>query len=123
MFPLAENSGLQPIVTVAGLKANQKAHNNPYLGVDCMDLGTNDMKEQRVFDTLLGKKQQVLLATQVVRMILKVCARNADVVTLSHTYTLFVFIRLTMLLVTVETLGRCDNKGAYHTNFVMRYNL
>ncbi len=69
---LAENSGLQPIVTVAGLKALQKTTNNPHLGVDCMELGTNDMKAQRVFDTFLGKKQQVLLATQVVRMILKI---------------------------------------------------
>lgn len=30
------------------------------------------MKAQRVFDTYLGKKQQILLATQVTRMILKI---------------------------------------------------
>lgn len=30
------------------------------------------MKEQHVFETLLGKKQQISLATQVVRMILKI---------------------------------------------------
>jgi T-complex protein 1 subunit epsilon len=34
--------------------------------------GTNDMKEQRVFETLIGKQQQLLLATQVVKMILKI---------------------------------------------------
>jgi len=30
------------------------------------------MKQQNVFETLLGKKQQISLATQVVRMILKI---------------------------------------------------
>merc|ERR1711991_698830 len=69
---LAENSGLQPIATVASLRAAQKAQNDPHLGVDCMAKGTNNMKEQRVFDTFAGKKQQILLASQVSRMILKI---------------------------------------------------
>ena len=43
-----------------------------YLGVDCMQRGTNDMKQQKVFETLIGKVQQLNLATQVVRMILKI---------------------------------------------------
>jgi T-complex protein 1 subunit epsilon len=30
------------------------------------------MKEQYVFETLIGKQQQILLATQVVKMILKI---------------------------------------------------
>jgi T-complex protein 1 subunit epsilon len=30
------------------------------------------MKEQNVFETLIGKQQQLLLATQVVKMILKI---------------------------------------------------
>lgn len=30
------------------------------------------MKEQLVFETLIGKQQQLLLATQVVKMILKI---------------------------------------------------
>lgn len=46
--------------------------NNPYCGVDCNDVGTNDMREQNVFETLIGKQQQILLATQVVKMILKI---------------------------------------------------
>jgi len=50
----------------------QIAENNPYLGIDCVDAGTNDMREQAVFETLIGKKQQMLLATQVVKMILKI---------------------------------------------------
>ena len=38
---LAENSGLNPIQTVAEVKSRQVAENNPRLGVDCMDLGIN----------------------------------------------------------------------------------
>lgn len=43
-----------------------------WYGVDCNDVGTNDMREQNVFETLIGKQQQLLLATQVVKMILKI---------------------------------------------------
>ena len=46
--------------------------NNPCCGIDCNDVGTNDMREQNVFETLIGKQQQILLATQVVKMILKI---------------------------------------------------
>ena len=38
----------------------------------CALEGTNDMKKQNVFETLIGKKQQMMLATQVVKMILKI---------------------------------------------------
>jgi T-complex protein 1 subunit epsilon len=69
---LAENSGLQPINTLTAVKAQQVKEQNPHLGIDCNDVGTNDMREQNVFETLIGKKQQVLLATQVVKMILKI---------------------------------------------------
>ncbi|CAH3017441.1 unnamed protein product [Porites evermanni] len=69
---LAENSGLNPIQTVADIKSRQVAEGNPRLGVDCMDRGINDMKEQHVIETLIGKKQQISLATQLVKMILKI---------------------------------------------------
>jgi len=69
---LAKNSGLPPIETLAEVKARQITENNSKLGIDCMLKGTNDMKEQRVFDPLVGKQQQLLLATQVVKMILKI---------------------------------------------------
>lgn len=69
---LSENSGLDPITTVADIRAQQKKENNPFLGVDCLMKGTTDMKEQRVIETLIGKKQQIQLATQLVRMILKI---------------------------------------------------
>lgn len=69
---LAENSGLAPIDSVTQVKARQLAENNPYLGIDCVIAGTNDMREQNVFETLIGKKQQLFLATQVCKMILKI---------------------------------------------------
>lgn len=37
-----------------------------------LQAGTCDMKEQGIFETLIGKQQQLLLATQVVKMILKI---------------------------------------------------
>jgi T-complex protein 1 subunit epsilon len=69
---LAENSGLPPIETLAQLRSRHLAEKNPRLGVDCLQRGTNDMREQNVWDPLIGKVQQLRLATQVVKMILKI---------------------------------------------------
>ena len=92
---LAENSGLNPIETLANVKSEQALENNPRLGIDCMLTGTNgekgkeggerergnsvalfslfqDMRKQRVIETLIAKKQQLTLATQLVKMILKI---------------------------------------------------
>jgi T-complex protein 1 subunit epsilon len=69
---LAENAGLSPITSLSEVKARQVKENNPYLGVDCLQTGTLDMKAQLVFETLIGKQQQMQLATQVVKMILKI---------------------------------------------------
>lgn len=69
---LAENSGLSPIETLADVKSRQAKEGNWKLGVDCNMKGTNDMKEQFVFDSLISKRQQFLLATQLVKMILKI---------------------------------------------------
>ena len=69
---LAENSGLSPIEKVAHARKRQVETKNPHVGVDCMQNGTDDMKKQKVFETLIGKQQSYLLATQVVKMILKV---------------------------------------------------
>jgi len=69
---LAENSGLNPIETLANVRSQQIKTKNDNIGVDCLQKGTSDMKKQKVFETLVGKKQQILLATQVVRMILKI---------------------------------------------------
>ncbi|VDN06823.1 unnamed protein product [Thelazia callipaeda] len=69
---LAENSGLSSLDTVTDLKARQIEESNPKLGVDCTNFGCNDMEKQKVMETLLSKKAQISLATQVVRMILKI---------------------------------------------------
>uniref|UniRef100_A0A8C8C8C4 T-complex protein 1 subunit epsilon n=1 Tax=Oncorhynchus tshawytscha TaxID=74940 RepID=A0A8C8C8C4_ONCTS len=69
---LAENSGLNSIQTMTEVRARQVTESNPALGIDCLHLNTNDMKQQHVIETLHGKKQQISLATQVVKMILKI---------------------------------------------------
>uniref|UniRef100_A0A8R1DJL9 T-complex protein 1 subunit epsilon n=1 Tax=Caenorhabditis japonica TaxID=281687 RepID=A0A8R1DJL9_CAEJA len=69
---LAENSGLAPIEALSDLKAKQIETGNSFLGIDAVFAGTNDMKEQKVIETLLSKREQISLATQVVRMILKI---------------------------------------------------
>lgn len=78
---LAENSGLSPIETLAQVKSRQVTEENSRLGIDCagqdengtfscgsppgvFDLGV-DMKKQFVYDPLISKRQQYLLATQV----------------------------------------------------------
>jgi len=45
--------------------------NSPALGADSLQKGTSDTK-QHVVETLIGKKQQISLATQVTRIILKI---------------------------------------------------
>ena len=50
---------------LAQVKSRQLQEGNPHLGIDCNSVGTNDMREQNVFETLIGKKQQLFLATQV----------------------------------------------------------
>ncbi|AMD21579.1 HFL277Cp [Eremothecium sinecaudum] len=69
---LAENSGLDPIETLSTLKSKQIKENISTMGVDCLGRGTTDMKELFVIDPLIGKKQQILLATELCRMILKI---------------------------------------------------
>jgi len=69
---LADNSGLWPIEAVAEAKSRQTKENNPRIGIDCLNTGDNDMKVQGVYESFLSKKQQFQLATQVVKMILKI---------------------------------------------------
>ncbi|KAF4553003.1 T-complex protein 1 subunit epsilon-like protein [Elsinoe fawcettii] len=69
---LAENSGLSPIETLAQIKSRQAKEGNTRLGVDCMQTGSNDMRDHFVIDPLISKRQQLLLATQLCRMVLKV---------------------------------------------------
>ncbi|KFB45222.1 T-complex protein 1 subunit epsilon [Anopheles ziemanni] len=69
---LAENSGLPPIETLSELKSRQGVENSATLGVDCMLTGNSDMKDHHVIESLHSKKQQIVLATQLVKMILKI---------------------------------------------------
>lgn len=81
---LAENSGLGPIETLADVKSRQIKEHDSKLGIDCNGRGENgmhafslsllivliksyglDMKKQFVYDPLISKRQQYLLATQV----------------------------------------------------------
>jgi T-complex protein 1 subunit epsilon len=75
---LAENSGLSPIEEVASAKARQVKEGSSFIGLG-LDMEANsdgfhsvDMKEHGVFETLIGKQQQLQLAAQVVKMILKI---------------------------------------------------
>lgn len=82
---LAENAGLSPIEEVAAIKSRQVKEDCPTIGLGLMSVdqaelkthGTTnyhstDMKEIGVFETLIGKQQQLQLAAQVVKMILKI---------------------------------------------------
>jgi len=82
---LAENAGLSPIEEVTSIKSRQVKEGNPTIGLGLLPLDetdaskntsngdhTMDMKELGVFETLIGKQQQMQLAAQVVKMILKI---------------------------------------------------
>mmetsp|Transcript_28420 Transcript_28420/g.71309 ORF Transcript_28420/g.71309 Transcript_28420/m.71309 type:complete len:537 (-) Transcript_28420:62-1672(-) len=72
VIALAENSGLSPLETLGQVKSAQVKEKNPHMGVDCMGVGTNDMKVQNVYESLKSKQQQMTHATQMVKMILKI---------------------------------------------------
>lgn len=76
---LAENSGLSPIEELASVKSRQIRETNPFIGLGLDQEPTaddgyhsHDMKKVGVFETLIGKQEQIQLATQVVKMILKI---------------------------------------------------
>lgn len=75
---LAENSGLDPIKELAAAKSRQMQEKNPLIGLGINQPAAEDgshatdMKEIGVFETLVGKQEQISLATQVVKMILKI---------------------------------------------------
>jgi T-complex protein 1 subunit epsilon len=53
---LAENSGFNPIEYLSKIKKMQIEEQNPFIGVDCMSLGTNNMYEQGIFESVMSKK-------------------------------------------------------------------
>ena len=56
---LAENSGFNAIEYVSNIKKMQIEESNPFIGVDAMSLGTNNMYEQGIFESVMSKKQQL----------------------------------------------------------------
>ena len=75
---LAENCGLSPIEQVAAAKSRQVKEGNSYIGIGVTQESEGltdhsaDMRKLGVFETLKGKQQQIQLAAQVVKMILKI---------------------------------------------------
>lgn len=82
---LAENAGLSPIQEVAAIKSRQVKEDCHTIGLGLMSVDqdelkthgstlyhSTDMKTIGVFETLIGKQQQLQLAAQVVKMILKI---------------------------------------------------
>lgn len=69
---LAENTGLNALKALSRAKTLQTERNEPFHGIDCMNQNVTNMKEAKIFETLLSKKGQLQLATQVVKMILKI---------------------------------------------------
>ena len=69
---LATNSGYNSIEYLSDLKKQQKTTGIPYYGVDAMDTGNNHMIEEGIYESVMSKKEQLMLATQVVKMILKI---------------------------------------------------
>jgi len=60
---LAENSGYNPIEYVSKLREEQISEQNPFIGVDANMMGTTNMYEQGIFESVLSKKNQLELAT------------------------------------------------------------
>jgi T-complex protein 1 subunit epsilon len=56
---LAENSGYNPIEYVSTLKEQQIAGGDPFIGVDGLRKGTNNMMEQGIYESVMSKRQQV----------------------------------------------------------------
>lgn len=69
---LAENSGLNAVEVLANLKSEQISKSSARYGVDCLSKNETDMRAQNVVDPLIGKRAQLLLATQLSRMVLKI---------------------------------------------------
>mmetsp|Transcript_12194 Transcript_12194/g.14562 ORF Transcript_12194/g.14562 Transcript_12194/m.14562 type:complete len:539 (+) Transcript_12194:131-1747(+) len=70
-FTLAENAGLNPTQIVTELK-NLHAKGNPYFGINVRKGTVTDMLEENVVQPLLVTTSAITLATECVRMILKI---------------------------------------------------
>ncbi|EPR79813.1 T-complex protein 1 epsilon subunit [Spraguea lophii 42_110] len=69
---LAQNSGYNPVETLSELCEEQIKTDNNFIGVGCGDKEKSNMKKLNVFDSLDSKRQQLMMATQLVTSILKI---------------------------------------------------
>lgn len=69
---LAENSGLDAIQSLSEARSKQIEEKTHVYGIACLDGKVDNMRKLEVFETLASKKHQVQIATQLVKMILKI---------------------------------------------------
>ncbi|HET7391310.1 MAG TPA: thermosome subunit beta [Nitrososphaeraceae archaeon] len=69
---LAENAGMDPIDTMAELRAKQSKGSKLTIGVDVRNLGVTDMFKQNVLEPVVVKEQIIKSATEAACMILRV---------------------------------------------------
>jgi T-complex protein 1 subunit epsilon len=69
---LAENSGLDPIQSLSEARSRQIEEKSHRYGIACLEGRVDDMRRLEVFETLASKKHQIQIATQLVKMILKI---------------------------------------------------
>jgi T-complex protein 1 subunit epsilon len=60
---LAENSGFDPISYVASMKQQQIMDKDPFIGVDGLKQGIQNMMEAGIYESVMSKRQQIQLAT------------------------------------------------------------
>ena len=70
-YTLAENAGINPITVVTELR-NRHAKGEKHSGISVKKGNILDMKEERVLQPVLVTQSAMTLATEVVRMILKI---------------------------------------------------
>jgi T-complex protein 1 subunit delta len=70
-YTLAENAGLNPIKIITELR-RQHAEGNPYAGINVRKGCISDLQEENVLQPLLVTKSAISLASETVRMILKI---------------------------------------------------
>ena len=69
---LIENAGFDIIESYTKILAKQKEEKNPHLGFDCDNGEVSDMLKIKVYEALASKVHQLNLATQIVKMILRI---------------------------------------------------
>lgn len=82
-YTLAENAGISPITVVTELR-NRHSRGETFVGVSVKKGNIVDMKEENVLQPALVTQSALTLATEVVRMILKI----DDVVLTARWYVL-----------------------------------